>query len=98
MSDQVIEPTIGRIVHYHPSPVVDEPPMAAVICGVHDKRRVNLRVFDRFGDAEARRNVLLVQPADDQPDTGPYCCWMPYQVKKGHGSESGESSAGTQKV
>lgn len=93
---QVIEPTVGRIVHFYPDRHSSE--RAAIVACVHDTRCVNLGVFTFSGSHEARTSVPLVQPGENPPSAGPFCCWMPYQVKKAHGSESGDPAAGTEAV
>jgi hypothetical protein len=83
---QVISPTPGRIVWYHPAPNENLPrigsdPLAAIVAAVWDDRRVNLTVFDANGNPQARSSVHLVQPGDgeDRP-SGAYAAWMPYQI------------------
>lgn len=102
----MIQPTVGRIVHYHA--YGDKPqlpglePLAAIVTWVHSDRMVNLVVFDANGEPHARTSVTLVQPEDEVPEVPDenlsYATWMPYQVKKDHGSESGERTAGTEAV
>ena len=100
----MIMPTVGRIVHFialndrmHPSEFDPLAPLAAIITWVFNDHMVNLRVFDAVGGAEGRQSVPFVQPGETPPDRS-YCCWMPYQVKKSHGSESGEPAAGTETI
>ena len=90
----MITPTVGRIVHYHPSnhdphPVQAKGPLAALITHVQepDNRYVNLCVFSQNGTPMPYQDVVLVQPEQEPPPLGRYCTWMPYQIKKGHGSE-----------
>ena len=97
----MIQPTVGRIVWYRangdmPIGVGPEPRAAMVTC-VHSDRRVNLAIFGVNGEYYSRTGITLVQPEDECPE-GPWCQWMPYQVKKDHGSESGEKAAGVQEV
>lgn len=92
----MIEPTIGRVVHYH-DPDLSDQPCTAHVCYVHHERMVNLRVFDANGEGHPRTSVQLVQPGDEAPEH-PHATWMPYQVKKDHGSESGEREAGETRV
>ena len=92
----MIQPTVGRIVWYYPA--CDTTPRAAIIAYVHDDHMVNLAVFDTNGTPYSRISVTLVQPEDPARPDQSYCRWMPYQVKKDHGSESGEKAAGTQEV
>lgn len=100
MTEQkIIEPTVGRVVHYYaPRGDVDYTynPQCALIAHVWDDRCVNLAIFDVNGVPydDPPTSVLLVQPGDLPPrDGGDYCTWMPYQVTKGYGSESGEKAA-----
>ena len=101
----MIQPTVGRIVWYYPDErdgmtggAGDTTPRAAIIAYVHDDHMVNLVVFDTNGMSYSRTSVTLVQPEDPARPDQSYCRWMPYQVKKDHGSESGEKAAGTQEV
>lgn len=104
----LITPTVGRIVHYFPC-LTDigiglagtrGEPLAAQVAKVWDDRCVNLMVTDANGKPQGRTSVLLVQPGDEpsNEDAGGYCRWMPYQLKKRTGSESGEPSAGSEQV
>jgi hypothetical protein len=101
---QVIEPTVGRIVHAYFQYVNEVgtndmgKPLAAIVTGVKDLRTVDLAIFCA-GSMMFRVNVPLVQPGDTVPESiGLYCQWMPYQVKKSFGSESGEKAAGVEGV
>jgi hypothetical protein len=104
----MITPTIGRIVWYYPKgyPLGDgektvnlSEPRAAVIVKVWSDRMVNLGYWDPNGDTGAATSVPLVQPEDAPQNCGVgFCEWMPYQVKKPMGSESGEKSAGEQVI
>lgn len=104
MSDQIIKPTVGRIVHYYPGPddpqLVEEAPLAAIVAKVWSDTCVNLTIFNPNGAVEPNppTSITLVQPGADPPDQSGYCTWMPYQVKKQTGSESGEKAAGTQVI
>lgn len=91
----MINPTVGRIVWFYSDSGAD--PLAAIVTMVWDARLVNLCVFDRAGLPFPQAEVVMMQPEDEVPP-GPYCCWMPYQVKKQSGSESGEKEAGTQSI
>lgn len=109
---EMIEPTVGRIVYYKPYPKempvgpmsgFDESPhdarCAAIITCVHSPHCVNLAVFDANGVHHAKASVSLSQPDDDcERQSHGFCEWMPYQIKKPTGSESGEPSAGTQTI
>lgn len=97
----MIEPTIGRVVYYFEGNVNPgepaEVPQAATIAYVHDTRMVNLSVVNHSGFQSGMTSIVLVQPGDGLP-SGPRCEWMPYQVKKDTGSESGEKAAGTEEI
>jgi hypothetical protein len=104
----MIQPTVGRIVWYYPAgyPLGDgektvelAEPRAAVIVKVWSDRMVNLGFWDPNGDIWAATSVALVQPEDPTPNCGEgFCQWMPFQVKKPTGSESGEKAAGEQAI
>lgn len=95
----MIEPTVGRIVWYHPGDrAPGDLPWAAIVVCVHNAREVNLTVFDDLGFAKPKQHVQLRQDGDVV--TGEcYCEWMPYQksVAKGeiaptlHATERGPS-------
>lgn len=91
----MIKPTVGRIVHYFTHQGDEE--QAAIISKVIDDHKVNLGVFYPSGHPLGVQEVHLVQPGEDPP-MGEYCQWMPYQVKKDTGSESGEKEAGEQVI
>lgn len=82
----IIQPTIGRIVHYHPAyRTTSQPPLAAIVCGVQNERSVNLAVFERDGSIllVGRENVRLVQDGEPTPPIGEeYAEWMPWQVQQ----------------
>jgi len=79
--------------------VGDDVPCAAIIAHVWNDRLVNLAVFDENGDCDGWKSVVLCQPEDmTRPGGIPFCEWMPYQVKKDTGSESGEKAIGTQAI
>lgn len=92
----MIQPTVGRVVHYH-DPSLSDQPLDAHIAYVHSERLINIGGFDANGVPFSETSVTLVQPGDEVPDH-PHATWMPYQVKKDHGSESGERAAGEQAV
>lgn len=91
-----IQPTIGRIVYFFMKK--DDKEKAALVCNVHSDRLVNLFVYNHDGSGFPFVGATLVQPRDEVPGGGPYCTWMPFQVKKQYGSESGERSAGQQSI
>lgn len=104
--DDYIRPTVGRIVHYHRGYADTFPDVkavsvyAAIVTYVHpDEAMVNLAVFDAEGGIRPRQRVRLLQPYEPPPlGREPWCTWMPYQIKKATGSESGERVAGTESI
>lgn len=92
----MIVPTVGRIVLYKKCEGL--PLLAAIITCVHNDRCVNLTVFGQDGQTFGETSVMLVQPEDENPGGVNWCQWMPYQVKKLTGSESGEKDAGQQQI
>lgn len=79
----MIEPTVGRIVLFHPH-VNDggDPngqPHAAIVTHVHHDRLINLTVFNENGSIYAKQNVQLVQDEDPFPTDGSYAEWMAFQ-------------------
>lgn len=92
----MIQPTVGRIVHYVSAGGTIVP---AIVTKVYDARSVDLVVFGLDPVAsEMVNNVHLVQPGDPEGAAIPYCEWIPYQVKKDHGSESGERAVGSESI
>lgn len=86
----MIEPTIGRVVWYHP-PNMHEQPWAALVVFVHNSGLVNLTVFDDNGMGKAKLNVPLLQ--DDQTADGVttgYCEWMTFQKGQAAKQEAGK--------
>jgi hypothetical protein len=80
---KVIEPTVGRVVHYYDSPPsAHRGPRLAMICYVWNSRMVNLTTCDPNGNWSGRTSVTLVQPGEEKPTQGAYCEWMPYQKAK----------------
>ena len=83
---QSISPTPGRILWYTPAPAeglgqLSGQPLAAIVVGVHSDSRVNLSVFDTYGNNHSRTNVFWRQPGEDKPAPGyAFAEWMPYQV------------------
>jgi hypothetical protein len=80
----MIEPTIGRIVWFHPLPTaaypkVDGQPHGAMIAFVKNDTTVNLTVSDYSGETYAARHVRLLQDDEPAPVDEPYAEWMPYQ-------------------
>lgn len=79
--NEVIKPTVGRVVwfyRYEYKP--EEQPLAAIVAYVWGDRQVNLCVFDQNGVSLCKTRVKLVQPGDEIPSGGNYCAWMPYQI------------------
>lgn len=76
----MIKPTIGRQVWFWKSGanIQNDQPEAATVIYVHGDRKVNLLVIDHYGDTRALLNIPLLQDGDEPP-TGPYCEWMPFQ-------------------
>lgn len=83
----MIEPTVGRVVHYHPSDIDRSEmtvnnagqPMAAMVAYVWSDRLVNLVVHDHAGHVHSRTSVALLQDDDPPPEGWRYCEWMTYQ-------------------
>lgn len=96
----MIKPTVGRVVNYFPPGGSDDAPQVALIACVWSDTCVNLAIFDRSGNSvkDPPTSILLVQEGNPRPSGGHFCEWMPYQVKKTSGSESGEREAGTVKI
>lgn len=74
----MIEPTVGRLVHYRPA-YAHTAPLAALVVGVHDARSVNLTVFNDDGSISPALEVTLLQDDDTPPHDRPYAEWMPFQ-------------------
>lgn len=81
----MIQPTIGRVVWFHPSSnesnagFASAPICAAIIAHVWSDTCVNLAVFDANGVCHSKTSVLLIQEGNAVPGGGLYCEWMPYQ-------------------
>ncbi len=83
----MINPTVGRVVHYHPhsnQAQADFAPTqvcAALIAFVHSDTLVNLAVFDANGALQQRTHVPLIHDEENEqlPEDGNYATWMPYQ-------------------
>lgn len=97
----MIEPTVGRIVLYHPSDydlntdgrrqITKDQPFAAQVAYVWNPRLVNLMVIDHDGLSFHRTSVTLLQD-DDVPPIGQfYCEWMPYQKGQAAKYEAAEA-------
>jgi len=94
----MIKPTVGRVVYFYDNS--NPNPQAAIIAAVHTDTCINAAIFDSNGIplTYPPRSIRLVQPGEERPPEGPFCEWMPYQVKKPTGSESGEKAAGNQTI
>ena len=102
----MIQPTIGRIVWAFKDAAPGDPhtmrfdgPYAAIIAGVHDERTVDVWIFEPNHLSHCQTSIPLIQPGDEGvPDAPWHCEWMPYQVKKTTGSESGEVEVGSERI
>lgn len=74
----IITPTVGRIVWYYATTNID--PLAAIVCHVHNDRRVNLLVLSALAEPMPTMDVHLVQPGDEAQPSGNFATWMPYQI------------------
>ena len=74
----MIQPTPGRIVHYHPT-YPHSAPLAAIVAGVHDARSVNLLVIHDDGSTFPALETILLQDDDKAPGDKPYAEWMAFQ-------------------
>lgn len=105
MTEPIIAPTVGRILHYFLHDPADTSlprfntqgndrpdPLAAMIVGVHSVDHVNLVVYDANGVAHCREAVPLVQGkgAAYPADRG-HCEWMPYQKGQAAKTEAAEA-------
>lgn len=88
---EVIEPTVGRILWFFETE--GAPQLAAIVTAVHGPTLVDVTAFPPGGEAVSLTSIPLVQPGEPLPG-GRHCTWMPYQVKKSIGGESGEPAAG----
>lgn len=89
----MIQPTVGRVVHYfNVRPGFGADPRAAIVTFVHSDTVVNLCVLDSSGNTFGRTSVRLLQPGESQPN-GEYCSWMPYQVQKAESGDNNSESA-----
>jgi hypothetical protein len=102
----MINPTVGRVVWFHPPTNAAEggfaapdagQPLAAIIARVWSERMVNLTVFDANGVPHSRTSVVLVQEGEPVPQNGYYAEWMPYQIgqAKKHEVETKTYAGGT---
>jgi hypothetical protein len=88
----MIKPSIGRVVWFYLDKAKQTQPFPALISFVHNDRCVNLAYFDASGFNGQATSVTLRQEEDGPlPETGQFCCWMPYQqaqAKKHEGAPS----------
>ncbi len=83
----MIEPTVGRIVHFRPGKSASnlriqcdpKQPLAAIVTYVHGPRMVNLAVLDALGRHHALASVRLLQDDDKGTNNEPFAEWMPFQ-------------------
>lgn len=87
----MIEPTVGRIVHFRPGKQAanlriqcdPKQPLAAIVTYVHGARMVNLAVLDALGRHHALASVRLLQDDDKGSDDEPFAEWMPVPTLDG---------------
>lgn len=87
-----MKPSIGRIVHFHPSEGTTH---AAIIVAVHSDTYVNLVVFGSDGLAYGRASVQLLVPGRGKPEFSAFCEWPAHQVDKANGCLSVQVSQAT---
>lgn len=92
----IIEPTVGRVVHYFPAtnssgPCLDGP-LAAIITHVWNPRMVNLAAFLPAGAVMPATSVRLIQEGDALVDGTARCEWMPFQKGQAAKTEAGEKA------
>jgi hypothetical protein len=76
----MIEPTVGRVVLYHPPEAhPDVEHLAAIVTYVWSSECVNLVVFDANGEPFARKGIFLFQGEGERP-ANDFAEWMPYQI------------------
>lgn len=99
----MIEPTIGRIVWFHPHP--DAPnqklsgqPHAAKIAHVNADGTINLGCLNSLGLPYAATNVRLIQEGQVAPIAAAYAEWMPYQKGQAAKTEQLQSQVETAKT
>lgn len=88
----MIQPGIGRLVHYRPDgadPAAQ--PHAAIVILVNNERSVNLACFSPAGTYYHREEAPLLQDDDVAPATGGYAEWMPFQKGQAVKTEAAES-------
>jgi hypothetical protein len=93
-----IEPTVGRVVWYHPAMLFEDDEretLAATVAYVHGGgKRVNLGFLRDDGSADRAAGVWLLQDGEAPPAWDcDYCEWMPYQKGQAAKTEQAERSA-----
>lgn len=88
----MIEPTVGRIVHYFLAGKHDKP-QAALLVGVNGERNINLAVFNDDGSHFRAVDVPLLQDDDAAPEDAPYAAWMVYQKGQAARTEALQAAA-----
>ncbi|MCA8326113.1 DUF2829 domain-containing protein [Burkholderia cepacia] len=96
----MIEPTVGRVVHFRPGKQAANlriqcdktQPLAAIVTYVHGPRMVNLAVLDALGRHHALTSVKLLQDDDKGSDDEPFAEWMPFQKGQAGKTEAAESA------
>lgn len=73
----MIQPTIGRVVWFHP--YATEATYAAIICHVWSDTCVNLVTFNSNGESIPQHSAFLWQGEGERPASN-YAEWMPYQL------------------
>jgi hypothetical protein len=71
-------PTPGRIVCFYPHDHAEgAAPLVALVASVHANRRLNLAVFDHYGQLlpTPPQQVLFVHQDEAAPAGRPHCCW-----------------------
>ena len=88
MSPTIIPPSIGRVVLFHPRPMLvatktnyGDQPMDAHVVYVWNDRMINIAGFDHDGNPFKLTSVRLVQEGDEPAQEGEsVCTWMDYQL------------------
>lgn len=86
----IINPTVGRVVWFFPSPrsadhrpgamLDQQQPFAATVVYVHDAGTVNLVYHDHMGCRFCAHHVALRGPGEEWPSGLDAWEWMPYQL------------------
>ncbi len=87
----MIEPTVGRVVWYHPQGHSET--HAAIIARVNNDETINIAWFDVMGGAQSAQSVPLIQDAPVAQTGSAYCEWMPYQKGQAAKTEAAENAA-----